>query len=79
MIVEPVKDTFLTLGSETKASPRTEPEPVITCRTPSGNPASFKYFAIAKAVSGVVLAGFRTTAFPTASAGPILWRTNKPG
>ena len=67
--VEPVNDTFRTRGSDTSTSPNEPPGPVSTDRTPSGRPASTKHSARASAVSGVVRAGLRTTAFPAASAG----------
>ncbi len=38
-------------------------------RTPSGSPASVAMRAIVSVVSGVISAGFRTTAQPAASAG----------
>ena len=78
-LVEPVKDIFLTFGLVTRASPKSAPGPVITLRTPSGKPASMKHWANAIAVSGVVLAGFKITALPTASAGPILCITKSAG
>ncbi len=40
--------------------------------TPSGTPARCSRSAIARAVSGVSVAGLRTTVQPAASAGPIL-------
>jgi hypothetical protein len=43
-----------------------------TLTTPSGTPASARMPATASAVSGVSLAGLRTTEQPAASAGPIL-------
>ena len=69
MPVEPVNDTFRTRGSATSRSPSAPPGPVSTDSTPSGSPASTKHAASASAVSGVVRAGLRTTAFPAASAG----------
>ena len=43
-----------------------------TLTTPAGTPASSRICAIASAVSGVSLAGLRTTVQPAASAGPDL-------
>ena len=77
--VEPVNDTFRTRGSATSASPSAPPGPVSTDSTPSGSPASTKHAASASAVSGVLRAGLRTTAFPAASAGAILCSTSSDG
>ena len=70
--VEPVKDSFRTLGSASIA-PTSGPGFVVgsTLTTPSGTPASARMAAIARADSGVSLAGFSTTVQPAASAGPI--------
>ena len=67
--VEPVKQTFRTSGWVTKRWPTTEPLPGITVSTPGGRPASTASSAIRIAVSGVISAGFRTTALPAAIAG----------
>ena len=71
--VEPVKDSLRTRGScsmaETTAPDRREGT---TLTTPAGTPASSRIAAIARAVSGVSLAGLSTTVQPAASAGPIL-------
>jgi hypothetical protein len=67
--VDPVKETLRTRGSVTRASPSFAPGPVTTESTPAGIPASVKQRARDSAVSGVVLAGLSTTAFPAARAG----------
>ncbi len=69
--VSPVKATRRTSGCVTSASPMTEPRPVTTFSTPGGSPASWKSSATFNVESGVVDAGFTTTVFPAASAGPI--------
>ncbi len=53
------------------AVPTTSPGPVTTFRTPGGRPASSASWPRRRVVSGVALAGLRTTEFPAASAGPI--------
>ena len=67
--VDPVNDTFRTLGCVTNASPTTEPLPGKTCRAPGGKPASVASSAMRSAVNGDRLAGFNTTTFPAANAG----------
>ena len=79
MPVDPVNEILLTRGSLTSASPSSPPGPVSTDSTPSGRPASTKHAASASAVSGVVRAGFSTTAFPAASAGATLCSTSSAG
>ena len=74
-----MNDTFRTRGSDTSTSPNEPPGPVSTDSTPSGRPASTKHSARASAVSGVVRAGLRMTAFPAASAGPTLCSTSSDG
>jgi hypothetical protein len=71
--VEPVNDSFRTRGSASMAD-TTRPAVAVqtTLTTPSGTPASRRIAATASAVSGVSLAGFRTTVHPAASAGAIL-------
>jgi hypothetical protein len=59
-----------TFGSSTIACPTSAPPP-ITCRTPSGSPASWKMRAVSTPpVTGVLGSDLRITAFPSASAGP---------
>ncbi len=53
------------------ASPTSEPEPVTTVSTSSGNPASSANAARRSAVSGVCSAGLTTTVLPIARAGAI--------
>ena len=71
--VDPVNDSLRTRGScsiaETVGPDRRAGS---TLTTPAGTPASSRIAAIASAVSGVSLAGLRTTVHPAASAGPIL-------
>ena len=66
----PVKATFATRGSVAIAIP-ISPGPVMMLTTPGGRSACWQTSAKRSAVSGVVLAGFRTTVFPAASAGAI--------
>ena len=68
--VEPVKPIFATSGCSTSRRPTTLPGPATTFTTPSGRPASSASSARRSAVSGVSSAGFSTTVFPQASAGP---------
>ena len=68
--VEPVKPIFATSGCSTRRAPTTEPLPTSTLSTPSGIPASSASSASRSAESGVSSAGFSTTVFPHASAGP---------
>ena len=68
--VEPVKPIFATSGCSTRRVPTIEPLPTMTLITPSGIPASSASSASRKAESGVSSAGFSTTVFPVASAGP---------
>lgn len=75
----PVKDTIRTLGSVTSASPTSPPGPVTTLRSLGGKPASRRSSASFSAERGVTVAGFNTTAFPPAMAGPTLWATRFSG
>src|SRR2546425_11550772 len=71
--VDPVKAIFRTAGWSRNTWPITLLFlPVTTLNTPAGSPASAQMRARASAVSGVALAGFRTTAQPAATAGAIL-------
>src|SRR2546422_5243207 len=71
--VDPVKAIFRTAGWSRNTWPITLLLlPVTTLNTPAGSPASAQMVARASAVSGVALAGFRTTAQPAARAGAIL-------
>ncbi len=69
--VSPVSEIMLMSSCLQIAAPTSPPGPVTTFITPSGIPASSAAFAISMAVSGVLEAGFRTTVFPAARAGPI--------
>ncbi|MBP2684811.1 MAG: hypothetical protein H6Q79_2850, partial [Deltaproteobacteria bacterium] len=62
-------------GSTVSHSPTVPPDPTTTLKTPGGAPASSRISASLRAVSGVVEAGFRTSVFPTARAGPTLCAT----
>ena len=75
----PVKETLAGPGCRTSASPVTSPGPCTSSMTPSGRPASRKHSAIRMAVSGVSSAGFSTSVFPAASAGPTLCATRFSG
>ena len=77
--VDPVNEILRTRGSLTSTSPNSPPGPVSTESTPSGKPASTKQAASARAVNGVVRAGFKTTALPAAKAGASLCSTSKAG
>jgi hypothetical protein len=68
--VEPVNETLSTPGCRASASPTVAPGPGTTFRTPSGSPASAASSASRSAESGDCDAGFSTTEFPAASAGP---------
>ena len=68
--VEPVKPILATSGCSISRCPTTEPLPTTTLTTPSGKPASSARSPRRIAVSGVSSAGFSTTVFPHASAGP---------
>ena len=72
---DPVKEIFEIRGSTVSHSPTVPPDPTTTLKTPAGTPASSRISASMIAVSGVVDAGFRTSVFPTASAGPTLCAT----
>lgn len=58
-------------GWAVRAAPTTGPGPVTTFNTPAGKPTSRATRAISMAVRGVYEAGFKTTVFPAANAGPI--------
>ena len=68
--VEPVNVTASTLVSATRWAPASKPW--TTLRTPGGRPASTKASARRAPINGVIGDGLNTTAFPAASAGPIL-------
>ena len=59
-----------TSGWRPSGSPASSPYPGTTFNTPSGTPASAASSASASAVNGDCSAGFNTTEFPAASAGP---------
>ena len=66
---EPVSATMSTSGWPISASPVGSPGPVTTFSTPFGR-ISAASSASLRVVIGVVSAGFSTTVFPAASAGP---------
>ena len=68
--LSPVKLMSGTSGCFTRASPASSPSPLTRLKTPFGTPASSKMPAHREAESGVNSAGFSTTVFPVASAGP---------
>ena len=65
-----MKPIFATSGCSTRRVPTIDPLPTTTLITPSGIPASSASSASRSAESGVSSAGFSTTVFPVASAGP---------
>ena len=76
---EPVKVIARVSSLSTIAFPTSEPGPGTTLSQPSGSPASSRIPASFRAEIGVCPAGFRTTAFPAAIAGPSLWATRLSG
>ncbi len=77
--VEPVNAIFLVSGWVTRASPASEPRPVITLKTPLGRPPSDSSSANRSVVSGVVAAGLATTVLPATSAGASLLHSSVVG
>ncbi|MNL24289.1 hypothetical protein D3C87_1457170 [compost metagenome] len=65
----PVKATLSTYGCLASGAPASRPRPVITFRTPAGNPALSAMPASSRAVNGVSSDGLSTTVQPAASAG----------
>src|SRR5271163_3270514 len=55
----------------TSSSPVSRPEPITRFKAPAGRPACSKISMIFMAVSGVNVAGLKTTVFPQTSAGAI--------
>src|SRR5262245_65274892 len=70
--VEPVKESFLTVGLDVSSAPISLAEPVTTLNTPLGTPARSDSSARASAENGVCAAGLSTTVQPEAIAGPAL-------
>src|ERR1700686_2508294 len=70
--VDPVKPTKRTAGCSHRTLPIGGAAPVMTLNTPLGTPAFSASAASASALSGVSLAGFKTTVQPAASAGDTL-------
>src|SRR5919106_2662754 len=67
--VDPVNDSFRTIGFDVSSAPISVADPVITLNTPFGTPARSASSARASAENGVWDAGFRTTVQPAAIAG----------
>ena len=67
----PVKDILSILSDATKASPTSDPYPVITLMTPLGN-SSFTSSANFMTVNGASVGGLIITVFFAAIAGAIL-------
>ena len=70
--VEPVNDSFLTIGLAQSSAPIAFESPVMMLSTPLGMPARSPNSASASAEYGVCPAGLITTVQPAASAGPAL-------
>ena len=71
--VDPVKETFFTIGFEHISSPTSlvkSLSAVTTSKTPSGTPALLASTDMATAVKGVSSLGFNTVVHPAANAGP---------
>src|SRR6478752_454894 len=68
--VEPVNDSFRTVGFDVSSAPISAADPVTTLNTPLGTPARSASSASASAENGVCDAGFNTTVQPAARAGP---------
>jgi hypothetical protein len=75
----PVNEILAGRGSVTSASPVVGPSPNTRLNTSSGRPAAASTSPSFMAVSGVSSAGFSTTVFPAASAGPTLCATRFSG
>ena len=71
--MEPVKETFFTVGEVVRISPTSAVffSALITLTTPLGMPARWASSAIAREVKGVSPGDLATTVQPAASAGPI--------
>src|SRR5687768_16195190 len=67
----PVNDTALTASDFRSASPIVDPEPSTMLSTPRGTPARSKIETTWADVSGVRVAGLKTTVLPETSAGAI--------
>src|SRR6187551_3681806 len=70
--VDPVNDSFRTVGFAHISPPIDGASPVMTFSTPGGNPARSASSASANAEYGVASAGLMTTVQPAASAGDTL-------
>src|SRR5438132_12308136 len=68
--VEPVNESFRTVGFDVSSAPMSAADPVTTLNTPFGTPARSASSASASAENGVCDAGLRTTVQPAATAGP---------
>ncbi len=65
--VLPVNITYSTLSIS--SGPSSDPEPVITCISPAGSPASSRTATPQRALKGVLLSALSTTPLPAARAG----------
>src|SRR5262245_1249056 len=70
--VDPVNDSFFTVGFDVISPPISDADPASTLNTPLGTPARSASSASASAENGVCEAGFNTTVQPDAIAGPAL-------
>ncbi len=77
--VEPVNAILRTFGWRARWSPTVRPGPGTMFTTPGGMPASAISSATRSALRGVSSAGFMTTVFPAARAGPIFQLQNISG
>ena len=59
------------LAELVSSGPSSSPDPVTTCRTPGGRPASWISCMAISALKGVCESVFMTTALPAASAGNV--------
>jgi len=70
--VEPVKVSLRTSGLAVSSAPMGRAPPVSTLNTPAGTPARWASSAMARALSGVWVAGFTMMVQPAARAGATL-------
>jgi hypothetical protein len=70
--VDPVKVSLRTIGFEVSSSPMAPVRPATMLITPAGMPARTPSSAMAKADSGVDVAGLQTVVHPAANAAPTL-------
>ena len=75
--VEPVNDSFRTVGFDVSSAPMSAADPVTTLNTPLGTPARSASSASASAENGVCDAGFSTTVQPARDRRPGLPRDHR--